>query len=108
MKRNLTGRTVVIVVTILLCIFGIIGFPKSKAQLVENFQKNIHLGLDLKGGSRLVMQVQVQDAVKSDADTTIEHLKEELKKANIPVGTIDRNDPQTVDAADTIQITVRD
>ena len=82
MKKNLTGRTVVIVATILLCVFGIIGFPKSKAQLVQNFQNNIHLGLDLKGGSRLVLQVQVQDAIKSDADQTIERLKEETEEGH--------------------------
>ena len=102
MNKNLTGRTVVIVATILLCVFGIIGFPKSKAQLEENFQRNIHLGLDLKGGTRLVMEVQVQDAVKSEADTVIDRLKEELKKGNINYESIDRNDPQTVDTADTI------
>src|SRR5947209_2223433 len=107
MKKNLTGRTVVIVATILLCVFGIIGFPKSKAQLLENFQKNIHLGLDLKGGSRLVLQVQVQDAIRSDADQTIERLKDELKKGNINYEAIDRNDPQTVDTADTIEIHVK-
>jgi preprotein translocase subunit SecD len=107
MKKNLTGRTVVIVITILLCVFGIIGFPKSKAQVAENFQKNIHLGLDLKGGSRLVLQVQVQDAIRSDADQNIERLKEELKKGNINYEAIDRNDPQTVDTADTIEIHVK-
>ena len=31
-------------------------------------QNNIRLGLDLKGGSYLVLQVQVQDAVKREAD----------------------------------------
>jgi protein-export membrane protein SecD len=107
MKKNLTGRTVIIVVTILLCVFGIIGFPKSKAQISENFQKNIHLGLDLKGGTRLVLQVQVQDAVRSDADQNIERLREELKKANINYEALDRNDPQTVDTADTIEIHVK-
>ena len=106
MKKNLKGRTVVIVITILLCVIGIIGFPKSRAQLLQNFQNNIHLGLDLKGGTRLVLQVQVQDAVKAEADATIERLKEELRKANVQYGPIDRNDPQTVDAADTIQINV--
>ena len=107
MKKNLTGRTVVIVATILLCVFGIIGFPRSTAQVSENFQKNIHLGLDLKGGTRLVLQVQVQDAIRSDADQTIERLKEELKKGNINYEAIDRNDPQTVDTADTIEIHVK-
>ena len=95
MKKNLTARTVVIVVTLLLCVYGIIGFPKSKASLMQNFQKNIRLGLDLKGGSHLVLQVQVQDAVKADADQTMERLKEDLKKQNIALGGMDRNDPQT-------------
>ena len=35
MKKNLTARTVVIVVTLLLCIYGIIGFPTSKASLIR-------------------------------------------------------------------------
>ena len=56
MQKNLTARTVVIVVTILLCVFGIIGFPKSKADLMQNFSDNIRLGLDLKGGSHLVLK----------------------------------------------------
>ena len=34
MRKNVTGRTVVIVVTILICVFGIIGFPKSRADLM--------------------------------------------------------------------------
>src|SRR5437764_2431940 len=107
MRKNLTGRPVVIVIAILLCVFRIIGCPKSPAQISENFQKNIHLGLDLKGGTRLVLQVQVQDAVRSDADQNIERLKEELKKANVNYQSIDRNDPQTVDTADTIEIHVK-
>src|SRR3954465_11125393 len=96
MKKNLTARSVVIAVTILLCIYGIIGFPTSKAALMDNVQKNIRLGLDLKGGSHLVVLAQVQDAVKADADTTMENLKDDLKKNNIQWGGMDRTDPQTV------------
>ena len=55
MQRNLTTKTIVIVATILLCIFGIIGLPKSKAELMANLKHNIQLGLDLKGGSHLVL-----------------------------------------------------
>ena len=107
MKTNLTARTVVIVVTILVCIYGIIGVPKSKAELVQNLKNNIRLGLDLKGGSHLVLEVQVQDAVKADADQTIERMKEDLKKQNIAYASMDRNDPQTVDDADNVQITIK-
>src|SRR4051812_10865098 len=104
MRKNVTARIVVIVVTILLCIYGIIGLPKSKAQLMENIRENIRLGLDLRGGSHLILQVQVQDAVKAEADQTIERLKEDLRKANIEYASMDRNDPQRVEDADTIQV----
>ena len=68
MQKNLTARSIVIVVIMLICVFGIIGIPKSMAELKQHWQENIRLGLDLKGGSHLVLQVQVQDAVKADAD----------------------------------------
>jgi preprotein translocase subunit SecD len=76
MKTNLRARIVVILVTILLCVYGIINVPKSKAELVQNVKNNIRLGLDLKGGSHLVLEVQIQDAVKADAEQTIERMKE--------------------------------
>ena len=107
MKKNLTGRTVVIVVTILVCIFGVIGFPKSRGDLMENLKRNIRLGLDLKGGSHLVLQVQVQDAVKAEADQAIERMKGDLRKQTIDYASIDRNDPAAVEDADKIQITVK-
>ena len=107
MRKNLTGRTVVIIVTILVCIFGIIGFPKSKAELMDNLRNHIRLGLDLKGGSHLVLQVQVQDAVRTEADQAIERMKDEMRKQSIDYAGIDRNDPTTVEDADKIQITVK-
>ena len=76
MQRNLMFKAGLIVVTILVCIFGIIGFPRSGKQLSANIQKNIRLGLDLSGGSYLVLQVQVQDAAKTTADQAIESLKD--------------------------------
>jgi preprotein translocase subunit SecD len=107
MKKNLTARSVVILVTILLCVYGIIGFPKSKADLVKNFSENIRLGLDLKGGSHLVMTVQVQDAVKADADQTMERIKEDLRKQNITWTAMDRSEPQNIADADRVEITIK-
>src|SRR5712692_6918376 len=106
MRKNLTTKTIVIVATILLCIYGIIGVPKSKADLVSNLRENVRLGLDLRGGSHLILQVQVQDAAKAEADQVIERLKEELRKANIDLSSLDRNDPARIEEADTIQINV--
>lgn len=107
MKKNLTVRTVVIVATLLICVFGIIGIPKSKGELVEHFNDNIRLGLDLKGGSHLVLQVQVQDAVKADADQSIEHLKEDLKKQNITWADLQSTDVKNVDDAASVQINIK-
>ncbi len=107
MNRNLRIKAVVIIAVILICIYGVIGIPKSKAELVENWKKNIRLGLDLRGGSQLVMQIQVQDAFKADADSTIDRMKDELRKAGIDFAAIDRNDPQSIQEADKIEIDVK-
>src|SRR6266545_5199311 len=107
MQKNLTARSIVIVATLLLCVIGIIGFPKSKADLQENLRRNIRLGLDLKGGSHLVLQVQVQDAVKAEADQTMERLKEELRKQNIDFQSMDRTDPTRVEDADKVDIVIK-
>lgn len=105
--NNLRIKAIVILAVILICIYGVIGIPKSKAELADNWNKNIRLGLDLRGGSQLVMQIQIQDAFKADADATIDRMKDELRKAAIDYGAIDRNDPQNIQDADTIQINVR-
>ncbi len=107
MKKNVQARTIVIVATILICIYGIIGLPTSVTSLGQNVKDNIRLGLDLKGGSHLVLEVQVQDAVKADADTTMDRLKEELKKQNISWVSMDRNDPQTVQGANDVEIAIK-
>ncbi len=106
MQRNLMFKTGVIIVIVLACIFGIIGFPRSMQQLESNLSHNIHLGLDLKGGSHLVLQVQVQDAAKTVADQTIESLKDAARLANIPVESYDRNDPKDLADTSSIQINV--
>ena len=107
MQKNLTARAVFIAAVILLCVYGIIGLPKSKAQLTENVGRNIRLGLDLKGGSYLVLQVQVQDAAKAEADQTMERLKEELKKVNVDYAGMEHNEPARPEDVDKIEITIK-
>ena len=97
----------VIVLVILACVYGIIGFPTSMAAIQKNFSNNIHLGLDLKGGSQLVLEVQVQDAVKADALQASERLKEDLKKENITWGSMDVNDVPSVADANQVALTIK-
>jgi preprotein translocase subunit SecD len=106
MGSNLRVRAIIIVAVIVVCVYGIIGLPKSKQDIINNWHKNIHLGLDLSGGSQLVMQVQLQDAFKAEADDVINRMKQSLRTALIEYTDITRNDPQTIQQADQIQINV--
>ncbi len=106
MDRKLMWRAGIILAVFLLCVIGIIGFPTSRAALMENISRNIRLGLDLRGGSHLILQVQVQDAMKIEADQAMERLKESLRKAGIEYTTMERNDPASVAEADSIQINI--
>ncbi len=107
MNRNLKIKWAVIFAVLLLCVYGIIGLPKSWNDVVANWKQNIKLGLDLRGGSHLVLQVQVQDAFKSEADQAIERLKDDLRKAGVDYTVIDRNDPQSLADAERIQIDIK-
>jgi preprotein translocase subunit SecD len=54
--------------------------------------QGFHLGLDLQGGTHLVMAVDVQKAIENSIDHTIEELKHELGDAKIAFDSIDRRD----------------
>ncbi len=107
MTGKLKWKVALIVLVTLGCLYGILGLPKSVQDLKSALGRNIRLGLDLKGGTHLILQVQVQDAAKAEADQTIERLKEELRRAQVNYAAIDRNDPQTIEETDSIQINVR-
>src|SRR5215213_2246802 len=77
MKKNLLQRVIIILVVALLGLWVVIG-PRHRPTLADftpaglnkTLRENINLGLDLRGGSELVMQVQVQDYLKRLADET--------------------------------------
>ena len=96
-----------VLVVVLGCVFGIIELPGSREELLANWNKNVRLGLDLKGGSHIVLQIQVQDAFKAEADLVIEHLKQVLRQENIDYGSMGRNEPASSETADTIQINIQ-
>ena len=71
-KKNLLQRTILIVVITLIGIYVVIG-PRHRPTLHDftwsgikaNLAANIKLGLDLKGGSHLVMRVKTDEVFKS-------------------------------------------
>ncbi len=118
MTPQLRWKIILIAGVILLCIFGLIGlpeFPTSWAMVKDNFAQRIKLGLDLKGGSHLVLQVQVQEAVGIRCDQSIDHLNQLLHDKNIGFGEIRRVDDTHIlvrnlatDQASTVRELVRD
>src|SRR3954453_19331097 len=99
MKRNLQFKFIFIVVVLLTCVYGIIGIPRSRAELVANWHKNIHLGLDLRGGTYLVVQVQQQDAFNAQAGADADRLKEEARKGNIQFADVEVEDAKSLATA---------
>src|SRR5579863_6137334 len=83
MKRNLRFKFIFIVVVILVCIYGIIGLPRNKQQLIANWNHNIRLGLDLRGGTYLVVRVEQQDAFNAQANSDADRLKQAATKAGV-------------------------
>jgi preprotein translocase subunit SecD len=68
----------------------------SWSQIKQNLSENIHLGLDLRGGSHLVMQVQTNEVIQKVTQTTADAARSKLQEKNLPFGNIDSSVPGRV------------
>ncbi|HEX4949396.1 MAG TPA: protein translocase subunit SecD [Blastocatellia bacterium] len=104
MKKNLRTRGIVIGVLTLLCAVIMLGpwhKPKDYTRTAsdffnpkrwkQNMSENIRLGLDLKGGTHLVMQVQADEYLKTYTENERQKIDEFLKKENIPFNAVKTN-----------------
>ncbi len=96
MNKNLLWKLLFIIGTMMFFLFGIFGIPKgvSGNALLTALTDHIHLGLDLKGGTHLILQVQVNDAVNVDAQNAMEVLKDQFRSRKIQYTEISQADPQ--------------
>ena len=99
MNSQLKWKFAFILAIVLLCILGVAGmkdnnlsFPTSWAQARENVADRIKLGLDLRGGSHLVLQVQIDEAIGQRCDQTVDELSKQLHTKNVAFGEIRRVD----------------
>lgn len=96
-KTNLKLRTIIIVVITLLGVYKVFmppmtgpkaRFPKKVdltwAGIKQNLQDNINLGLDLKGGSHLVMRVKTDQFLKSLTEGNALAIANASKEAGFP------------------------
>jgi preprotein translocase subunit SecD len=95
MNKNLTWKLVVIIGILVFFLAGIFGIPKdwSGKGILASITDRIHLGLDLRGGTHLILQVQVNDAVNVDSDNAIARLKEDMRARKINYADIQKPDP---------------
>ncbi|HEX8368517.1 MAG TPA: protein translocase subunit SecD [Pyrinomonadaceae bacterium] len=107
-NKALLFRTVIIVVITLIALYLVFG-PRqsftandfSWSGIKNNLAGNINLGLDLKGGSHLVMRVKVEEYLKTLTENNGLAAQTIAKQANLPVG-----EPKFVTANGTYQITL--
>ena len=103
MQKNLKAKTLAIIAILLIFIYGIFGLPKgvSGSALKAALQKNINLGLDLKGGTHLVLQVMVDEAVGAATDSDAGAIQASLAQNGVAGAAVTKPDPKR---ADVIQI----
>jgi preprotein translocase subunit SecD len=113
MKKNIRSRAILIAVTTLAALY-VIFLPHNRRptladfsdpnQISTNLGNNIHLGLDLKGGIHLVMQVQAEEAVQAHVKTNAESVAKVLPEKGIEVV----GDPVVDTAAYSVVVKVAD
>ncbi|HSE98475.1 MAG TPA: protein translocase subunit SecD, partial [Blastocatellia bacterium] len=95
MRRKIRTRTLIILAVTLFGLYTVfMPNPKTRwpgvkdftswSQIKQNLAENIRLGLDLRGGSHLVMQVQTDDVIKSITDKNIDAARAKLQEKNLP------------------------
>lgn len=92
MEKSIRNRTILILSVIIVCILGIVGIPSTFQKLKENLADRIKLGLDLKGGTYLVLQVHVEDAVNTTSDLAVGQLRDDLRTRNIAYSEVRKTD----------------
>ena len=106
MKSGFGAKIGITLVVLAGCLYQVFGLSPRPDDIKSHLADVIKLGLDLKGGTHLILQVQVQDALKSEADQTIDRLRRRLRSDDIAFESIARNDPDSVETADEIEIAV--
>ena len=90
-KKNLLQRTIIIAIVTLLGLYVVIG-PRRRPTLHDftwagiktALAENIHLGLDLKGGTHLVMRVKTDEVLKNLTLADAATINKAIKDAGLP------------------------
>ncbi|MFQ5666284.1 MAG: protein translocase subunit SecD [Candidatus Binatia bacterium] len=80
--------------TVIAAVYLVPSFVTDLPQFWKDYlpTQGVHLGLDLQGGTHLVMTVEVQKAIENALDHDIDELKRELRDAKITLDSAERKD----------------
>src|SRR5262245_10817654 len=98
MNKRIFRRLLVIVAVTILCLWRVTAFP-GLLPSKDRIRENVKLGLDLRGGTHLVLQVVTDDAIRGETDRTIEAIRQELNKRNIVYRQLTRTESNTFQVA---------
>src|SRR5438093_5494068 len=94
MNKRVRARLLIVLGVTVLSIALFAGFPPSAAKMKEK----VRLGLDLRGGTHLVLQVVTDDAIRAETDQAIESIRTQLTKENIAFRQLTRTANNTLQA----------
>jgi preprotein translocase subunit SecD len=99
MKKNLKNKIALIVAVLLIFIYGIFGLPSgvSGKSLMDSLTRRIHLGLDLRGGVHLILQVVVSEAINAETDNSVARIQQDLLTAKLTYSQVYKPDPARPD-----------
>src|SRR5262250_538949 len=91
-KKNLLQRSIIIAIVTVLGIYAVIG-PRHRPRLSDftwsgikaTLASNIHLGLDLRGGSHLVMRVKTEEYLKRLTEEDLSAAQNAAKDAGFEI-----------------------
>ena len=99
MSKRLRWRVLLIALVVIGIVAGyvLVGYSNArrdwkgegKPPLQEALRKGIKLGLDLRGGIHLVLQVKTDDALKAERDDAAERFQTEAREAGLTLGPVE-------------------
>src|SRR5262245_40502066 len=104
MHSKIRNRSIIIVI-VTLAGLAIVFKPHHKptmkdftswSQIKQNLSQNIHLGLDLRGGSHLVMQVQTDEVIQKVTQRNAEVARQRLQEKSLPFNDVNSDTPGKV------------
>ena len=105
MSKRVRWRVLGILLAVAFMVGGyvVVGYRNAKKDwigagnppLSQALKKGIKLGLDLRGGIHLVLQVNTSDALKAERDDAIEQLRTQAREQSFTLGDVEPTSPSS-------------